>query len=147
MNRVSIINHPFQADLYGFSGVAIHKNWKETGFALMNKMWAQVRSKQLNHKGINIWVYEENDSMFAGVELAGASLNDTGLELKKINLAKYAYYKHVGPYHLITDAYSKALNEINHSGMNICLPYIEIYGHWTEDESRLETELLWCLTH
>src|SRR5258708_30805429 len=142
---VSIINHPFNAKLYGFSGIAINKNWKETGFGLMNKMWERVRSKNLRHKGINVWVYEENDRLFTGVELENTPTNETGLELKEITLTKYGYYKHIGPYHLIGEANSKVLNEFNNRGVKICLPYLEIYGHWTEDESKLETEMLWCL--
>jgi hypothetical protein len=27
-------------------------------------------------------------------------------------------------------------------GLKATLPYIEIYGHWTDDDSKLETELL-----
>ncbi|PQV61801.1 hypothetical protein CLV53_10175 [Sediminibacterium magnilacihabitans] len=30
-------------------------------------------------------------------------------------------------------------------GFEVELPYIEIYGHWTKDESKLETELLMTL--
>ena len=142
---VSIINTPFTLDLYGFSGVAVNRNWKETGFGLMNNMWAQVKSKSLKNKGLNVWVYGENDSLFAGVELESAPPDDTGLELKKVHLARYAYYKHIGPYHLMGEAHAKALHEIKQSGLNTCWPYIEIYGHWTDDESKLETEMLWCL--
>lgn len=30
-------------------------------------------------------------------------------------------------------------------GLETDLPYIEIYGHWTNEETKLETELLMCL--
>jgi hypothetical protein len=30
-------------------------------------------------------------------------------------------------------------------GFETTLPYIEIYGHWTNDETKLETELLMSL--
>jgi len=33
-------------------------------------------------------------------------------------------------------------NEIQKMGLKPRLPYIEIYRHWTNDESKLETELL-----
>lgn len=143
--NVSIIDNPFNARLYGFSGIAINKNWKETGFRLMNRMWEQVKSGNLRNKGMNIWVYEENDQLFTGVELEDTPKNETGLELKEISLPKYGYCKHIGPYHLMGAAQSKALNEFNDRGVKTCLPYLEIYGHWTEDESKLETEMLWCL--
>lgn len=143
--NVSIINNPFNAKLYGFSGIAINKNWKETGFGLMNKMWGQVKSGNLKNNGINVWVYEENFGLFTGVQLENTPPNETGLELKEITLARYGYYKHTGPYHLLGEAGSKALKEFNDRGVTTCLPYLEIYGHWTEDESKLVTELLWSL--
>jgi len=36
-------------------------------------------------------------------------------------------------------------SELTKRGMEITLPYIEIYGHWTNDETKLETELIMCL--
>ena len=143
--NVGIINDPFNAKLYGFSGTAINKNWKQTGSGLMNRMWEQVKSKNLSNKGINVWVYEENNRLFTGIELENTPPDETRLELKEITLIKYGYYKHIGPYHLIGESISKALDEFNNNGVKACLPYLEIYGHWTEDESKLETELLWSL--
>jgi hypothetical protein len=37
------------------------------------------------------------------------------------------------------------INELNKRGLSIGDPYIEIYGHWTNDETKLETELVMCL--
>jgi len=139
------IKENFNADLHGFSGVAIDKNWGATGMKLMDKMWKEVRSKSLRNKGINVWVYEAGDKMFAGVELEAPPGTGTELEFKKIHLIKYASYKHIGPYSKIGEACSKARDEMNQKGLRTCLPYLEIYGHWTEDESKLETDLLWCL--
>jgi len=36
-------------------------------------------------------------------------------------------------------------NELKNMGFATGYPYIEIYGHWTNDETRLETELLMSL--
>ena len=36
-------------------------------------------------------------------------------------------------------------DELMSKGFETILPYIEIYGHWTNDETKLETELLMCL--
>jgi hypothetical protein len=36
-------------------------------------------------------------------------------------------------------------DEIKRRGFETTLPYVEIYGHWNNDESKLETELLMCL--
>jgi len=36
-------------------------------------------------------------------------------------------------------------NELTGRGLVITGPYIEIYGHWTSDEAKLETELIMAL--
>jgi hypothetical protein len=36
-------------------------------------------------------------------------------------------------------------DELKRNGFSPGFPYIEIYGHWTEDETKLETELLMSL--
>ena len=83
--------------------------------------------------------------MFAGVELDDPRKDDMGLEQKIITLTKYAWYKHVGSYNLIKQAGQAMNNEIKNKGLEATLPYVEIYGHWTNDESKLETELLMSL--
>lgn len=142
---MEIITEKISLDVYGFSGVAINKNYTGTAFKLMDKMWQTVKSNNIKNKGLNIFVYEENDKVFAGVELNEKPIDDFGLERKSITLQKYAYYKHVGPYNLIKNAGQRMNDEINKKGFETCLPYIEIYGHWTNDESKLETELIMCI--
>jgi hypothetical protein len=143
--KVEIINKNFTLDIYGFSGIAVNKDYAGTAFKLMDKMWQTVKSKNLKNKGLNIWVYEPNEKVFAGVELGDASNHDTELEHKVVNLVKYAYYKHVGPYHLLKQVGLNMRAELKDKGFEISFPYIEIYGHWTNDETKLETELLMCL--
>jgi hypothetical protein len=142
---VEIINTPYNLDIYGFSGIAAYKDYVGTVFALSGKMWQIVKSAGLKNKGINIWVYEPGDRVFAGVELEEPPPDDTGLEHKILTLTKYAYYKHVGPYNLIKEVGNAMQSEIKRKGFENASPYIEIYGHWTNDESKLETELLQCL--
>ncbi|MEJ0101994.1 MAG: hypothetical protein WDO19_05275 [Bacteroidota bacterium] len=94
---VEIINNPFRLDIYGFSGIAINKDYAGMTFKLMDKMWQVVKSNNLKNKGFNVWVYGPNEKVFAGVELDDTSKHNTGLEQKNINLTKYAYHKHIGP--------------------------------------------------
>ena len=104
----------------------------------MDKMWQVVKSNSLKNKGLNIWVYEPNEKVFAGVELYDIPGPNIGLEQKSISLSKYAYYKHVGPYNLIKQAGQTMIDELRKMGFETGLPYIEIYGHWTNDETKLE---------
>ena len=131
--------------VYGFSGAASNNDYVGEAFRLMDKMWSIVKGQNLKNKGMNIWVYEPDNMVFAGVELENASDASTGLEQKQINLDKYAYYKHIGPYNLIRQAGTKMTDELKKQGFETRLPYVEIYGHWGPDESKLETELLMSL--
>lgn len=143
--NLEIINNPLNLHICGFAGIAVNKNYTETAFKLMDKMWQTVKSKNLKNKGLNIWVYEQDQKIFAGVELNNFPNQDTGLEQKSITLLKYAYYKHIGPYSLIKLAGQNMTNELKSKGYETILPYIEIYGHWTNDETKLETTLLMSL--
>lgn len=143
--NVEIMNKNFRLNIYSFSGIAMNKDYARTAFKLMDKMWQTVKSNNLKNKGINIWVYDQNEKVFAGVELDDASRHNTGLEQKKISLTKYAYYKHIGSYNLIKQTVQNRRDELKNKGFETVFPYIEIYGHWTNNEARLETELLMCL--
>jgi effector-binding domain-containing protein len=138
---IQIITAGLKLDLLGFSGTAINKDYTGTAFRLMDKMWKVVKTKGLKNKGLNVWVYESNEKVFAGVEPDG-SVSEEGLEQKSILLTKYAYYKHTGPYNLIKQVGQNMIDELRTQGLEIIAPYVEIYGHWTTDESKLETELL-----
>ena len=142
---MEIINEVCQLDIYGYSRLAVNKDYVGTAFKLMDKMWQTVKSNNLKNKGLNIIVYEQDEKVFAGVELYDIPEQNTGLELKSISLPKYAYHKHIGSYNLIKQAGQNMRDELKTRGLDVTFPYIEIYGHWTSDESKLETELLICL--
>lgn len=129
-------------NISGFSGTAVGNDYASTAFQLSSRMWKIVKENGIKNKGKNIWVYEDGKKVFAGVETEqGSDL----LEQKRIVLNKYAYYKHIGSYKLIGQSGQRMTDELKAKGYETVLPYIEIYGHWTEDESKLETELLMCL--
>ena len=143
--NMEIITKETELNIYGFSGTAFNKDYAGTAFRLSGKMWGTVKAHNVKNKGRNVWVYESNDRVFAGVELNNIPSNDIGLEQKIISLKKYAYYKHIGSFKLIKQAGANMINELKSKGLETELPYIEIYGHWTNDESALETELLMSL--
>ncbi len=140
--NIEIINTPYHIHIHGFSGIAINKDYAGTAFKLSGNMWQAVKSNNIKNKGLNIWVYEPGDRVFAGVELEEAPAAGSTLEQKDITLLRYAYYKHIGPYQLIRQTGQAMTAELNKRGLTTTLPYIEIYGHWNRDESKLETELL-----
>ena len=142
---LEIINKPFGITLHGFSGKVLNKDYASAGRPLMDALWKEVRIKEIKNKGINFWVYDKHDILFTGVELE-QDVDDTSLEIKNIALSKYAYWKHIGPYSKLKDAYSAMHIELEKRGINFYYPFLEIYGHWTNDETKLETEILFSLT-
>lgn len=84
--NLEIINEIFKLDIYGFTGVAVNKDYAGTARRLMDKMWQEVKSNSLKHKGLNIWVFEPDEKVFAGVELYDMPKPDTRLEQKKLRL-------------------------------------------------------------
>ena len=143
--NVKIHNTNLSFYLHGFSGTATSKDYAGTAFKLMDKMWQVVKSNNLKNKGLNVWVYDGNDSVFAGVELNEPPMHDLGLEQKSVTLKKYAYYKHIGPYNKIKETGQAMRRELESRSLETILPYIEVYGHWNNDETKLETELYMCL--
>jgi effector-binding domain-containing protein len=138
---IEIIDKPFTVELYGFSGVAVNRNFGETGMRLMNKMWGLVKSNQLKNKGVNVWVYE-NQNLFTGVELEETPGNNIGLEFKKVTLVKYVRYKHIGPYHKLYEANAHLREAVTAKGYKTAYPCLEIYGHATPNENESETDIL-----
>jgi hypothetical protein len=143
--NLEIISEPLRMELYGFSSTSHTKDYAATAYRLSNRLWETLKANSLKSKGMNIWVYEPDDMVFAGVEFGYTPEHDTGLEQKTIMLTRYAYYKHIGPYNQIKQADLNMQNELKNRGFGISLPYIEIYGHWTNDETKSETELLMSL--
>lgn len=144
--KLEIINKPFNVTLHGFSGKVLNKNYAGTGGPLMGAMWKEIKSRGIKNKGINYWVYDRNDILFTGVELEQDLPADVKLESKMISLSKYAYWKHIGPYTRLKDAYDGMHTELEKRKLNFYYPFLEIYGHWTNDESKLETEIIFSLT-
>lgn len=145
MTPLSInLRKDFSITLHGLSGFA-QSDWAATGKRLMDRLWKEVREKKLPNKGLNVWVYEEGNQLFTGVELTGPPPADCPLETKTITLPRYAWFKHIGPYDNMKATYDAANAEFEKVGVRARLPLVEIYGHWNDDPSKLETELLWSV--
>jgi effector-binding domain-containing protein len=141
---IQISTENLQLDIYGFGGIAMNKDYAGTAFKLSGKVWEVIKANDIKSKGKNIWIYETGERVFAGVELEDDTTynNKLGLEKNAINIERYAYFKHIGPYNLIKKTAQNMTTELAKRGLEVILPYIEIYGHWTSDETKLETELI-----
>lgn len=134
---------PFEKRLYGRSKPVL-QNQKpvDAMFAAMDETWGIVRSKSIPNAGINHIIYTNAHQVFAGVEISGSVDNSWGLEQVDLMLPRYIYYRHVGAYDLLGQAYSNVSAEIAAKGLATTGLSLEIYAHASDDSSKLVTELL-----
>jgi hypothetical protein len=140
--NVGIFDRPLILVLHGLSGHVEGQDYAGTGQRLMDAMWQEIRAKELKHRGINYWVYEDCETLFVGVELEDPIDDICTLVRREIVVPKYAYWKHIGPYGELGAVRAAMDRELGSRGLQSGYPSIEVYGHWAEDESQLETEII-----
>lgn len=119
------------------------KRFGEEIMSLLGRVWPVIKAGAIPNDGINRIVYDTGCTVFAGVILgpgAEAMPAAAGLEQKTIRLNRYAVWKHIGPYHLIPATGTAMTKALEAAGHCTGWPMVEVYGHWTSDESKLETE-------
>ncbi|MFO0861207.1 MAG: hypothetical protein U0570_11675 [Phycisphaerales bacterium] len=141
---------PLSLTLHGRS--LVHDAAKARGKeirSLPNQVWPVLKSANIPNDGLNRVVYEAGGTVFAGVVLssgADAMPASAALERKHIRLTRYAWWKHIGPYHLIPKTCAAMTSSLEAQGIRQTWPMVEVYGHWTDDESKLETETFVAIT-
>lgn len=119
------------------------KRFGEEILSLLNRVWPVIKTKTIPNDGINRVVYDADCTVFAGVILGAGSEAipaATGLDRKAVRLTRYAVWKHIGPYHLIPVTGAAMTKALAARGLQTGWPMVEVYGHWTNDETKLETE-------
>lgn len=119
------------------------KLYGEEIMGLLGRVWPVLNGHAIPNDGINRVVYDGGRTVFAGVVLGGGAQAlpaVAGLERKTIRLTHYAVWKHVGPYHLLPVTGAAMNKALEAAGYRTGWPMVEVYGHWTSDESKLETE-------
>lgn len=114
--------------------------------ALLDRVWPVLRQQQISNRGINHIVYSAGDDVFAGVEAEGTDAAAVSLTRREVQLDRYAYARHVGPYSGLPTACEALQAWLATQGHRATAPLIEIYGHWTDDQSKLETESIQAFT-
>ena len=138
---------PLTATLIGASGR--HDPAKSYGaeiIGLLNRVWPVIKGhgggQPVPNTGINWAVYGEHGWMFAGVEADVPDAGAIGLERTTVRLTRYAEWKHIGPYGKLAAACEDLHTAVAAMGFRAAGPLVEVYGHWTQDESKLETTIL-----
>lgn len=137
-----IVETPFRVGLVGLRGPVVGKSYGPTGQKLMCDMWHELNARKIQTKGINYWAYFPRPEMFTGVELVDPSTKPASFEQLDFSLARYARALHVGPYSELPRVWSDLKAQLTAAGETTGGHGLEIYGHWQQDESKLETTVL-----
>jgi hypothetical protein len=134
---------PFVRRLYGRSKPVLEDQTPvDAMFAAMDETWGIVRGNSIPNAGLNHIVYTNAHTVFAGLEITGSVDTSWGLEQVDLVIPRYIYYRHVGAYDLLGQAYASVNAEIAAKGLVTSGLSVEIYGHWSQDSAKLVTELL-----
>lgn len=146
-------DQPFNVTLHGVSKqVPPGDDYGTTIKELLDKLWAEVRGQALPNRGLTHMVYEEDGTVFVGVELELPASRGEGAVDDVPNLAKrawtlneYAYCVHRGHYGGLGRTYDELHAAVSAAGRQCKKPLVEAYGHWKEDESQMETGIYFSL--
>jgi effector-binding domain-containing protein len=143
--KIKIVDTTLELKLCGVA--KIHDQAKSYGdelVELLNVVWESVKSRGIPTTGINYAVYGDQGEVFAGVVMRMPEIMPDGLSARVILLERHAYFKYVGPYEGLPRAHKEMREEFERLGLTRKSPLIEVYGHWTEDPAKLETELIYA---
>ncbi len=131
------------------SGIAPAGNVSGTMLELIGQAWAHIRAAGLKSDGINVAIYRGDP---AGVRVeAGAGVFEPFQGSATVSCiatpaGRAATAAHIGPYRLMGRAHSAIVEYCRQHGLKLEGTNWEIYGHWTDDETKLRTDIYYLLT-
>ncbi|HTE05634.1 MAG TPA: GyrI-like domain-containing protein [Planctomycetota bacterium] len=118
----------------------------------LDQVWAFLRTQPgLRTDGHNIFVYHhparDGDPMNAdfGVEVTRAFARSGEVGPVRTPGGEAAVARHVGPYDGLPRAHGAILAWARESGRALARTSWEIYGDWTDDPAKLETQVIYLL--
>ena len=109
---------------------------------LLDKVWAVVRTLGAGPIGHNIAVYRFRDGALdleIGVQVAASFTPTAGVEPSTTPAGKCLRTLHTGPYSGIRQATDAVIAHAKANNLPTTNLSWEVYGDWTEDETKLET--------
>jgi effector-binding domain-containing protein len=127
-------------------GTAYRADLVKTMLGLMSTSWEYIRASGIK-AGHNVAVYSgpEPLKIEAGAEVFEPFEGDGKVVCSATPGGWAATATHIGPYHLMSGAYSAIHQWSRENGRTLIGPSWEVYGHWTEDESKLRTDIYYLL--
>jgi len=108
--------------------------------------WNLVKKAQLTNPGRMIAVYLDCEmNLEIGVEVDGAFPDQGELFSSSTPSGMIATAAHIGPYDRLGEAHSAIHQACKQQGRDFAGPSWEIYGHWSDDPTKLRTDVCYLL--
>jgi effector-binding domain-containing protein len=124
-------------------------------FELLDQVWPYVKGKQIPNAGINVAIYRPDErpghadgslAMEAGAQVLGPFPESEHVIQSATPAGTVATATHIGPYNRLGDAHTALRNWCAQHGHQCTGTTWEVYGHWTDDESKLRTGVFYLLS-
>ena len=108
--------------------------------------WTALKKFPNAKPGRHVAVYLDGQiTMQIGVEVDGPFAGDAELFPSATPGGRIAWTRHIGSYAGLRDAHAAIRRSCKEQGHALAGPNWEIYGHWTDDESKLYTDVFYLL--
>ena len=105
-------------------------------------VWNVIRSQRVSGAGRHVAVYLDGQiNLEVGAEVPGPFQGDGQVVYSATPAGLVATTAHMGPYHLLGDAYAAINKWCADHQLTAAGPTWEIYGHWDDDPSKLRTDV------
>lgn len=115
--------------------------------AACGEVWSFIRSRGVSDAGRHVAIYFDGViNLEVGVEIPDGFSGDGNVYLSKTPAGPVARTTHLGPYHLLGGAHRAIHDWCALNGRVPSGPSWEIYGHWTDDPAKLQTDIFYLLS-
>ena len=112
-------------------------------------VWNFIRANNVSPRGRNVAIYRGTGTpeldVEIGVEVAATATGGGDVVLSATPSGMVATVAHIGPYSLLMKANEAIKTWCDANNHEIAGPSWEVYGHWTDDVSKLRTDVFWLL--
>jgi effector-binding domain-containing protein len=113
---------------------------------LCGEVWNFFRSAGLPRPGRHLALYLDCVmNIEVGVEVSQPFTGNQRVVCSQTPEGLVATTAHFGPYSRLGDAHNAVQKWCSDHGYALAGPSWEVYGHWTDDESQLRTDVFWLL--
>ena len=110
------------------------------------EVWKFIRANQIPQPGRHVAVYLDGAiNIECGAEVGAKFSSDGRVFCSQTPAGPAVTTVHRGPYHLLGHAHETIRQWCAAHNLSLAGPNWEVYGHWTDDPSQLQTDVYYLL--